>query len=104
VTQVAGGKVRYFVDGRLFAEHGGEYYPESPMSINFNLWFIKDGATKETGARRYDEDIDWVFHEANAVLSPADVEAKVSAFRRRGVSFRDTVRAPVPALDSPCDF
>ena len=22
----------------------GEYYPESTMSINFNLWFIKDGA------------------------------------------------------------
>ena len=43
ITQVAGGKVRYFVDGKMFAEHGGDYYPEDTMSINFNLWFIKDG-------------------------------------------------------------
>src|SRR6185436_7990726 len=37
ITQVAGGKVRYFVDGKMFAEHGGDYYPEDTMSINFNL-------------------------------------------------------------------
>jgi hypothetical protein len=104
VTQVAAGKVKYYVDGKLLAEHGGEYYPESMMSINFNLWFIKDGATKEAGARQYNEDIDWVFHSANAVMSPSEVEAAVGAFRRKGVKFRDTVRAPVPALDSPCDF
>ena len=43
VTQVMDKKVRYFVDGKLFAEHGGDYYPEDTMSINFNLWFIRDG-------------------------------------------------------------
>ena len=43
VTQVTGGKVTYFVDGKLHVEHGGEYYPEDTMSINFNLWFIRDG-------------------------------------------------------------
>ncbi|HEV2912995.1 MAG TPA: glycoside hydrolase family 16 protein [Pyrinomonadaceae bacterium] len=104
ITQVANGKVKYFVDGKLFAEHGDRFYPESLMSINFNLWFIKDGMSKAEGPRRYHEDIDWVFYESKAALAPAQVEAKVAEMRRRSVKFRDTVRAPVPALASPCDF
>jgi hypothetical protein len=104
VTQVAGGKVRYFVDGRLLAEHGGDYYPESLMSINFNLWFVKDGMVKAADVRTYQEDIDWVFHEAKAALTPAEVEARVAEMRRHSVKFRDTVTAPSPALASPCDF
>ncbi|MDQ3803851.1 MAG: glycoside hydrolase family 16 protein [Acidobacteriota bacterium] len=104
VTQVADGKVRYFVDGKLLAEHGGNYYPESLMSINFNLWFIRDGLLKASDVRTYQEDIDWVFHEAKAVLSPAEVEARVSDMRRRAVKFQDTVATPSPALTSPCDF
>jgi hypothetical protein len=104
VTQVAAGKVKYFVDGKLFAEHGDRFYPESLMSINFNLWFIKDGMVKAQGSRRYYEDIDWVFYEAKSALAPEQVEAKVMEMRRRSVKFRDTVRAPVPALASPCDF
>ena len=104
VTQVADGKVKYFVDGKLLAEHGDRFYPESIMSINFNLWFIKDGLTKEQAVRRYNEDIDWVFHEARTTLTPEEVEAKVAALRRQSVRFRDTVPAPVPALASPCDF
>lgn len=104
VTQVANGKVRYFVDGRQEVEHGDRFYPESLMSINFNLWFIKDGAAKVEGARQYDEDIDWVFFEAKAALTPAQVEAKVATLRRQSVGFRDTVPAPSPALVSPCDF
>jgi hypothetical protein len=104
VTQVADGKVKYFVDGKQLAEHGERFYPESLMSINFNLWFIKDGLTKEQSVRRYNEDIDWVFHEARTALTPEEVETKVATLRRRSVKFRDTVPAPVPALASPCDF
>jgi len=104
VTQVAGGKVRYFVDGKQQAEHGDRFYPESLMSINFNLWFIKDGAAKVQGARSYNEDIDWVFFEAKAALTPDEVESRVAALRRQSVKFRDTVPAPSPALDSPCNF
>ena len=36
VAQVTGGTVRYFVDGNLIAQHGGAYYPDALMSINFN--------------------------------------------------------------------
>ncbi len=91
VTQVSGGKVKYFIDGKPLAEHGGQYYPRSLMSINFNLWFIRDAAV-------------WVFHEAKKILAPEEVDAKVAALRRRSVKFLDTVPAPVPALISPCDY
>jgi hypothetical protein len=104
ITQVAAGKVRYFVDGKLFAEHGGDYYPEDIMSINFNLWFIKDAMVKVSGARQYHEDIDWVFHEAKSALTPEEVEERVTNLRRNSVKFRDTVPAKVPALTSPCNF
>jgi hypothetical protein len=104
VTQVAEGKVRYFVDGSLFAEHGGDYYPEDTMSINFNLWFIRDGMIKTSETRRYQEDIDWVFHQAGTALTPEQVEATIAAMRRKSVKFQDTVPAKVPALTTPCDF
>ena len=104
VTQVMDQKVRYFVDGKPFAEHGGEYYPEDTMSINFNLWFIRDGAIKSTEPRTYEKDIDWVFHQAGVALTPEQVEAAVAAMRKKSVKFRDTVPAKVPALVSPCNL
>ena len=104
VTQVADGKVTYFVDGKLFAEHGGDYYPEDTMSINFNLWFVRDGMVPAKEMRRYQEDIDWVFFETGVGLTPEQVEAAVAGMRRRSVKFRDTVPAKVPPLVSPCNF
>jgi len=104
VTQVMDQKVRYFVDGKLFAEHGGEYYPEATMSINFNLWFIRDGMVQTKGARQYQEDIDWVFFQANTSLTAEQVEAAVANMRRKQIKFRDTVPPKVPALTSPCNF
>lgn len=104
ITQVANGKVRYFVDGKFFAEHGGDYYPEDVMSINFNLWFIKDGMVKVSGARQYNEDVDWVFYEAKSALTPEQVEERVTILRRNSVRFRDTVPAKAPVLASPCNF
>jgi len=104
ITQVMDKRVRYYVDGNLFAEHGDEYYPEDTMSINFNLWFIRDGMTKSTERRAYQEDIDWVFFQANTALTPQEVEAAVTAMRRSSRSFRDTVPPKVPALNSPCNF
>jgi hypothetical protein len=104
VTQVGNGDVKYFLDGKLLAEHSDRFYPESLMSINFNLWFIKDGLTKERAMRKYHEEIDWVFHQATELLSPQEVEARVAALRRKAVRYRDTVPVPKPALESPCNF
>jgi hypothetical protein len=104
VIQVLDQKVRYFVDGKLFIEHGGNYFPEDTMSINFNLWFIRDGAIQAKERREYQEDIDWVFFQANTALTPEQVESSVATFRRQRVTFRDTVPPKVPALVSPCNF
>ena len=102
VTQVMDQKVRYFVDGKLFVEHGGNYYPEDTMSINFNLWFIRDGMAKVNERRQYEEDIDWVYFQANTALTPEQVEAAVAAMRKKSIKFRDTV--PSKNLNSPCNF
>lgn len=104
VLQIADRKVRYFLDGELLATHGEPYFPEETMSVNFNLWFIREGVIPSRQQRSYREDVDWVFHEANRVLSPREVEQRVAALREAGVSFRDTVPAARPALSSPCDF
>jgi hypothetical protein len=104
VTQVMNKQVRYFVDGKLFAEHGGEYYPEDTMSINFNLWFIRDGLIKSTEMRRYYEDIDWVFFQNGVALTPEQVEAEVNRLRSKKVKFTDGVPAKTPPLNSPCNF
>ncbi len=104
VTQVSGGKVTYFLDGKLFAEHGGNYYPEDTMSINFNLWFIRDGMVKSSAKRAYSEDIDWVFFQSGTPLTPEQVDTIVADLRRNSIKFRDTVPPKVPALESPCNF
>jgi len=104
VTQVLDQKVRYFVDGKSFAEHGGNYYPEDTMSINFNLWFIRDGMIKSGERRKYQEDIDWVFFQSGVALTPEQVEAAVAKLRRDSVRFRDTVTPKSPPLNSPCNF
>ena len=102
VAQVATGRVRYFVDGKPLADHGDKFYPEVPMSINFNLWFIEEGLVAGSDARRYEEDVDWVFFRRDEVLAPQAVESAVADLRRQHVKFRDTV--PPSGLPSPCDF
>lgn len=103
VVQISGGEVRYFVDGAPLAKHAGDVYPESPMSINFNLWFIRNGVGAVGKRREYEEEIDWVYFDS-AILAPADVEARVDALRKKKVAFHDTVPRPRPALESPCNF
>jgi hypothetical protein len=104
VVQVAAHEVKYYVDRELLATHGEPYYPEEPMSINFNLWFIKDGLAAGGDSRHYVEDIDWVFHRKDEVVTPARVEELVNEMRKAGVTFRDTVPAMNPPLASPCNF
>ena len=102
VTQVTGGTVRYFVDGELITQHGGEFYPDAPMSINFNLWFIEGGLMQSEGIREYQEDIDWVFHEAGVLLMPEEVPARVLELRNASVKFQDSVISGIQS--SPCDL
>jgi hypothetical protein len=87
---VSGGHVRYYVDGALVADHGGIYYPETPMSINFNLWFI-DTAAHAGGTSTYRQQVDYLYHTVNEALTPAQVASRVAGFRSSGVAHRDTV-------------
>ncbi|MFS0702542.1 glycoside hydrolase family 16 protein [Cellulomonas sp. 179-A 4D5 NHS] len=91
VLQVDSGHVRYYLDGRLVADHTGHVYPETPMSLNANLWFI-DLASHTGGVSRYEQEIDYVFHADREVLAPADVSARIAALRAAGTSHTDTVK------------
>ncbi len=105
VMQVADGRTRWFVDGRQVSEHGGRNYPVVQMSINFNLWFSPGGPLPQGGEPRvYEQAVDWVLHARNVVLSPAQVEAQVAQWRRRGTSHVDQVSPPIRALENRCDF
>ncbi len=108
VMQVAQGRTHWFIDGRKIDEHGGRNYPVVPMSINFNLWFSPNGPLPQGEAggppRVYEQEVDWVFHAKDAVLSPAEIEAQVARWRAGGVARLDQVPAAEPTLDSRCDF
>ncbi|WP_206184667.1 cellulose binding domain-containing protein [Thermoactinospora rubra] len=92
VIQVSGGRIRYYVDGRLFADHGDIYYPETPMWIMFNQWFID--LQGSTTPRTYRQQVDWVYHAAGEVVAPAEVTGRVGAYRSAGTAFVDTVPTP----------
>ncbi|WP_220269995.1 glycoside hydrolase family 16 protein, partial [Marinitenerispora sediminis] len=90
LVQVSGGVVRYHVDGELVAEHGGRFYPDSPMSVNFNQWFVDlDGHTG--GRSSYTQDVDYVYYAGGEVLTPAQAADRVAAQRAAGTERTDTV-------------
>lgn len=101
--QVWNGSVTYFFDGVQRVVHSGSYYPEVPMSLNYTAWFIDGGLLPPGAERTYVQDVDWAFH-ADVAMSPQQVRQQVRALRRKGVKFRDTVPAPQPPLESPCNF
>src|SRR5688572_3678912 len=102
VAQVSGVRVKYYIDGVLLAEHGDKYYPETPMSINYNQWFIDGGLVKESAARQYLEQVDWLYYAGQEVLSPEQVDKRVADYRAAQVAHVDTVQAwTPPAVSAP---
>lgn len=97
-----GDTVRYFVDGHLLGEHSSNVAPEYPMSMNFNQWFTPEGPIDASDMRQYDEDVDWVFHQVNDVLTTAQVESAVADFRNNNVKHTDNIPEWSPVLPSPC--
>jgi len=105
MMQVSEGKTRWFVDGLQVHQSGGRTYPVVPMAISFSLWFSPAGPLSKGGASRvYEEDVDWVIHVRNEVLSAEQVAAQVQALRTEGVMRMDNVPVGKPALESRCDF
>ncbi|EPD63788.1 cellulose binding domain-containing protein [Streptomyces sp. HGB0020] len=83
--------IKYYIDGQLFGTHDAAYLPERPMSINFNQWLIDLAGQTGTTPRSYDEKVDYVLHIKDQVLTPAQVTAKINAYRSAGTTFEDTV-------------
>lgn len=89
---VSEGVVNYYLDGELTASHGGHVYPETPMSIRFNLWIINDGFAASEELRHYKQQVDWVFHGQNRVLSHQELLLEIEALRMDNSFFVDTVQ------------
>lgn len=88
VIAVGNGEVNYYIDGNFKAKHTGKYYPRKNMCISFNLWFLGEGPLTSS---TYVEDIDWVFHAKDALLTPAQVDQEVADMRSQNLRFTDNV-------------
>jgi hypothetical protein len=94
VLTIDNSSIKYYIDGQLFGTHDAQYLPERPMSINFNQWLIDLAGQTSTAARAYDEQVDYVLHVKDQVLTPAQVASKVAAYRGAGTAFVDEVPTP----------
>jgi len=102
VMQVFDNKIKYYINGELYSEHGSDVYPEVPMSMNFNLWFIPEQLVKFPEMRQYHQDVDWVYFNAKQNLSYLDVVKEVEGFRAENITQTDKVPDRQPKLDSYC--
>lgn len=82
---VGNGEIKYYIDGKLRATHGGEYFPEQNMSITFNLWFIAGRLLNDTSKRTYQELVDWVYFSEDIELDHTQIETKVGELRQNDI-------------------
>ena len=61
------------------------------MSINYNLWFIKDGLLQSAAPRVYVQHVDWIYYSGAEVLTSEQVEARVTDYRTSNIRHIDTV-------------
>lgn len=104
LLKVTDNRLRYYVNGKLFADHGPEVYPEVAMSINFNLWFISEQIVQSTEMRQYYQDIDWVYFSQDTTLNTQAITQKVAQLRSKQIQHMDTVNDWRPKLDDYCSL
>jgi hypothetical protein len=92
VMTVFNGVVNQYVDGVLLKTFNrtttNNVYPRTKMVIDFNLWFDESAAS----TAKYFQDVDWVYHAKNKVLSSTEVKTIVAGFRTAQVKFKDNVQ------------
>jgi hypothetical protein len=93
LATVAGGHVKYYIDGQLVGDHSGKFYPRQNMSIDFNQWFIDLTGHQGGATSVWNEQIDYVFHAKKQTLSPAQAIAAIAAYRATGTQHTDNVVA-----------
>ncbi|MFJ5899436.1 cellulose binding domain-containing protein [Streptomyces sp. NPDC093064] len=81
--------VSYWLDGKKLFVSSGKYAPRADMSVNFNHWFV-DLPFK--GERVWDMKVDWLYYNANEVLSAKEVETAAGSFTANGMNYVDTVQ------------
>ncbi|MFJ2830127.1 cellulose binding domain-containing protein [Streptomyces sp. NPDC087263] len=82
--------VTYLLDGKKLFSSSGKYAPRAGMSVNFNTWFV-DLPFK--GDRVWDMQVDWLYYNANDIVSPKDVGTEVKEFSDNGMNYFNTVPA-----------
>lgn len=102
VLQAFDNKIKYYINGELFSEHGAEVFPEVAMSLNFNLWFIPEQVMSDNTMRQYHQKVDWVYFNAKQALSNEQVTKAVADLRVSGIKQSDTVADWSPKHDSYC--
>lgn len=102
VLQVFDNNIKYYINGELYSEHGSDVYPEVPMSMNFNLWFIPEQLVQSPQMRQYHQDVDWVYFNADQNLSYIEVVKEVEGLRAKNIAQTDKVADRQPKLDSYC--
>lgn len=91
MSTVANGHVKYYIDGKLVADHSGRYYPRRSMAVDFNLWLIDLSGHQGTSTSVWHEDVDYVLYAKNLVLTQRQVADGVAFLRRLHVAFVDTL-------------
>ncbi len=76
VFTIDASSIKYYIDGQLFGTHDAKYLPERPMGIYFNQWLIDLAGQTGTEARAYDQQVDYVLHVKDQVLTPAQVRRR----------------------------
>jgi hypothetical protein len=82
----------YYIDGTLVADHSDKNYPEVPMSIDFNQWFINGGVLSSGEIRKYTMDIDWVYFVEDMALTTDQVQNAVDSCKKISIKGIDTVK------------
>ncbi|HET6737786.1 MAG TPA: glycoside hydrolase family 16 protein [Kribbella sp.] len=96
VTQVGNGHARYYIDGKLTADHtvdqdGNTVLPRQDMSMNWNLWFIDLDGHQGTSTSEYHEQVDWAYYAKNETVSPTQADGRVQKYRKHGTTYQDSL-------------
>jgi len=90
VDDADGVNTHFYVDGVLVAS-SSVYYPAALMAIDFNQWFPTGSLVNSSTPRTWVEQIDWVYHAKDTLLTTSQVEANVAAYRAQGIVRYNTV-------------
>jgi hypothetical protein len=84
VDDADGVNTHFYVDGVLVASFS-TYYPAALMAIDFNQWFPTGSLANSSTPRTWVEEIDWVYHAKDTLLTTAQVQSNVASYRSQKI-------------------